>query len=55
MRLPGVHASRTVLVYGHSQGGHGALFAGELAASYAPDLHVVGVVAAARPRTWKPS
>lgn len=47
MRLPGVHASRTVLIYGHSQGGHAALFAGELAPSYAPDLHVVGVVAAA--------
>jgi pimeloyl-ACP methyl ester carboxylesterase len=46
-RLPGVHASRTVVIYGHSQGGQAALFAGELAPRYAPDLHVVGVVAAA--------
>jgi len=45
--LPGVHASRTVVVYGHSQGGQAALFAGELAPTYAPDLRVVGVVAAA--------
>ena len=45
--IPGVHASRTVLIYGHSQGGQAALFAGELAPSYAPDLRVVGVVAAA--------
>jgi pimeloyl-ACP methyl ester carboxylesterase len=47
MRLPGVHASRTVVIYGHSQGGHAALFAGQLAPTYAPDLHVIGVVAAA--------
>ena len=46
-QLPGVRASRTVLIYGHSQGGQAALFAGEMAPSYAPDLHVVGVVAAA--------
>lgn len=45
--LPGVATSPTVLVYGHSQGGHAALFAGELAPTYAPDLHVAGVVAAA--------
>ena len=36
-----------MLVLGHSQGGHAALFAGELATSYAPDLHVLGVVAEA--------
>ncbi len=46
-RLPGLDTSRTVVIYGHSQGGHAALFAGELAPSYAPELHVVGVVAAA--------
>jgi alpha-beta hydrolase superfamily lysophospholipase len=45
--LPGTHASRTVLIYGHSQGGQAALFAGELAPTYAPELRVVGVVAAA--------
>ena len=32
---------------GHSQGGQSALFAGELASSYAPHLHVLGVAAAA--------
>jgi pimeloyl-ACP methyl ester carboxylesterase len=45
--LPGLHTTATVVIYGHSQGGHAALFAGELAPHYAPDLHVVGVVAAA--------
>jgi pimeloyl-ACP methyl ester carboxylesterase len=39
--------SDRVLVVGHSQGGQSALFAGELASSYAPELHVLGVVAAA--------
>lgn len=45
--LPGVPTSNTVAIYGHSQGGHAALFAGELAPSYAPDLQVVAVAAAA--------
>ncbi len=45
--LPGVHTSSTVMIYGHSQGGQAALFAGELAPTYAPDLHIAGVVAAA--------
>ncbi len=36
-----------ILIYGHSQGGHAALFAGEMAPTYAPDLNVLGVVAAA--------
>jgi alpha-beta hydrolase superfamily lysophospholipase len=45
MRSPG--AGRRVLVFGHSQGGHAALFAGELAASYAPELRLAGVAAAA--------
>ena len=34
-------------VWGHSQGGHAALFAGQLAKSYAPDLTLVGVAAIA--------
>ncbi|MGB5810703.1 MAG: lipase family protein [Polyangiales bacterium] len=34
-------------VWGLSQGGHAALFAGEIAPSYAPDLELVGVVSAA--------
>jgi len=39
--------SKKVIIYGHSQGGHAALFAGEIAPRYAPDLQIAGVVAAA--------
>ena len=46
-QLPGANASANVLVYGHSQGGQAALFAGELAPSYAPELHVLGIAAVA--------
>jgi pimeloyl-ACP methyl ester carboxylesterase len=46
-QLAGLHTSGTVVIYGHSQGGHAALFAAEMAPTYAPDLHVIGVVAAA--------
>ncbi len=45
--LKAAEVGNNVLVLGHSQGGHAALFAGELAASYAPGLHVLGVVAEA--------
>jgi pimeloyl-ACP methyl ester carboxylesterase len=41
------HAGERFAVWGHSQGGHAALFAGEAAASYAPELKLVGVAAAA--------
>jgi alpha-beta hydrolase superfamily lysophospholipase len=46
-QLPAADASANVLVYGHSQGGQAALFAGELAHSYAPQLHLLGVTAVA--------
>jgi alpha-beta hydrolase superfamily lysophospholipase len=46
-RLEGTGAGRDVLVWGHSQGGHAALFAGEIAGRYAPDLELFGVVAGA--------
>ncbi len=46
-QIPGSGASTTTLVYGHSQGGQAALFAGQLAPSYAPELHLLGVVAVA--------
>ena len=42
-------AGDALLVYGLSQGGHAALFAGELAHSYAPELHLLGVAAGAPP------
>jgi alpha-beta hydrolase superfamily lysophospholipase len=45
--LAATDADDDVLVFGHSQGGQSALFAGELAASYAPELKVLGVAAAA--------
>lgn len=44
-RLDGVDAGSDVVVWGHSQGGHAAMFAGELAPAYAPELDVHGVVA----------
>jgi acetyl esterase/lipase len=40
-------AGDRVLVAGHSQGGQAALFAGELATSYAPELDLLGIAAAA--------
>ncbi len=46
-QLNGLRTSGTVIVYGHSQGGHAALFAAQMAPTYAPALHVIGVVAAA--------
>jgi hypothetical protein len=46
-RLPAAHAGRVVIAAGHSQGGHAALFAGELAPVYAPELDVRGVAALA--------
>jgi pimeloyl-ACP methyl ester carboxylesterase len=45
--LKSTNASDRVLVAGHSQGGQAALFAGELASSYSPELDVLGVAAAA--------
>lgn len=48
-RLPGTGAGKRVIVAGHSEGGHGALFAGEIASSYAPELDLLGVEAGAPP------
>jgi pimeloyl-ACP methyl ester carboxylesterase len=49
--LPDAGASNRLAVWGHSQGGQASLYTGELAASYAPDLKLVGVAAAA-PATY---
>ena len=46
-QVPGVGSGRRFAVWGHSQGGHAALFTGLLAERYAPDLELVGVAAAA--------
>jgi pimeloyl-ACP methyl ester carboxylesterase len=40
-------ASRDFAVWGHSQGGQAALYAGLLAKTYAPELNLVGIAAAA--------
>ena len=45
--IPAAEAGRDFVVWGHSQGGHASLFTGELAASYAPELRLVGVAAGA--------
>jgi acetyl esterase/lipase len=50
-QLPDAAAGHRFAVWGHSQGGHAALFTGEQAAGYAPELQLVGVAAAA-PATY---
>ncbi|HWJ97925.1 MAG TPA: lipase family protein [Acidimicrobiales bacterium] len=45
--LPEAHAGTRWFSIGHSQGGHGALFAGERAAGYAPELDLLGTVSLA--------
>lgn len=45
--LPAAQAGTTFAVWGHSQGGHSALFTASEAAAYAPELHLAGTVAAA--------
>ncbi len=47
--MPEVGASTNYIVWGHSQGGHAAMFAGHIAATWAPDLDLLGVVAGAPP------
>lgn len=46
-QLKDSQAGARFAVWGHSQGGHSALFTGAAAASYAPELQLVGVAAAA--------
>jgi pimeloyl-ACP methyl ester carboxylesterase len=45
--LPGVGNGARFIAWGHSQGGQAALYAGILAKSYAPELELMGVAAAA--------
>jgi acetyl esterase/lipase/uncharacterized membrane protein HdeD (DUF308 family) len=47
IEMPAAEASERFVVFGESQGGHAALFTGQLAARYAPELELVGVAAAA--------
>lgn len=46
-RMPELKLSPQTVVWGHSQGGHSALWTGIIASRYAPDLEVVGVAAIA--------
>lgn len=45
--IPGAAAGNRFAVWGESQGGHAALWTGQVAHAYAPDLDLVGVAAAA--------
>jgi acetyl esterase/lipase len=45
--MPETAATSDFAVWGHSQGGQAALFSGTLARVYAPELHLVGIAAAA--------
>ena len=47
--LPEANAGSEAVVIGFSQGGHAALWTAELAASYAPELGVIGAMAASPP------
>jgi acetyl esterase/lipase len=46
-QIPGIGAGRAFAVWGHSQGGQAAIYAGLLVQQYAPELQLVGVAAAA--------
>lgn len=53
-QLPGLSLADQTVVWGHSQGGHAALWTAILASGYAPDAQVIGVAAAA-PATMLPA
>ncbi|MEY2419589.1 MAG: hypothetical protein QOG90_2269 [Actinomycetota bacterium] len=46
-QLPQAHAGNRLLIAGYSQGGHAALWANQLAATWAPTLRVLGTFAGA--------
>ncbi len=48
-KIPSAHASTHYVVWGHSQGGHTAMYALHIAKNYAPALALDGVVAGAPP------
>ena len=47
--ITGAASGSSFAVWGESQGGHAALWTGQVARSYAPDLQLMGVAAAAPP------
>lgn len=46
-QLPQLLLQPETVIWGHSQGGHAALWAGAIAPTYAPDVHVLAVAALA--------
>ena len=42
--LPDLDLALDTILWGHSQGGHAAAWAGQLASTYAPDLRIAGVI-----------
>ncbi len=46
-QIPGSQAGNQFAVWGHSQGGHSALFTSQFASSYSPELQLVSTVASA--------
>jgi len=53
-QLEGLHAGAATVVWGHSQGGHAALWTGIVAPDYAPDVPLAGVAAAAPASDLRP-
>jgi hypothetical protein len=51
--LSAAHASKEYVVWGHSEGGQTAMFSLAIGNSYAPDLHLMGVVAGAPPSQFQ--
>jgi len=47
--MPSAHASDNYVVWGHSEGGQTAMFTLHIGPTYAPELHMQGVVAGAPP------
>lgn len=45
--IPAAHAGKRWVAFGHSQGGHSALFTNQLAKDYAPELDLLGTVVGA--------
>ncbi|MBS1849105.1 MAG: hypothetical protein JST73_12585 [Actinobacteria bacterium] len=45
--IPAAHAGTRWVAFGHSQGGHSALFTNQLAKAYAPELDLLGTVVGA--------
>ena len=47
------HASDNYVVWGHSEGGQTAMFTDKIGPTYAPELHMLGVVAGAPPSQFQ--